>query len=48
MRYADAGDYGRIAKDGRRASEVVKEPNPAPEKNCYKVDTQFVEQSSIQ
>ncbi len=48
MRYADAGDYGRIAKDGRRASEVVKEPNPVPEKNCREVDAQLVEQSSIQ
>ena len=48
MCHADAGDHGRIARDGRRVVEMVQEPNPAAEKNCCEVDIQFVEQSSIQ
>src|SRR5512132_2887985 len=45
---ADARDHRRVAKDGWRAGEVIKEPNSGAEKNCRDVDADFVEEASIQ
>ena len=45
---ADARDHRRVAKDGWRAGEVIKEPNSRAEKNCCDVDADFVEEASIQ
>src|SRR6187200_2838615 len=45
---ADARDHRRIAKDGWRAGEVVEESNSGAKKNRGDVDTDFVEEASIQ
>jgi hypothetical protein len=45
---ADACDYRRVAKDGWRAGEVVKESNSEAKKNRHEVDVDFVEEASIQ
>src|SRR3954463_4642202 len=45
---ADARDHRRVAKDGWRAGEVVKESNSGAKKNRRDVDVDFVEEASIQ
>lgn len=45
---ADAGDHSRVAKDGWRAGQVVKESNSGAKKNRRDVDVNFVEEASIQ
>ena len=45
---ADARDHSRVAKDGWRADEVVKESNSEAKKYRRDVDVDFVEESSIQ
>ena len=45
---ADARDHRRVAKDGWRAGEVVKESNSGAKKNRRDVDVDFVEEPSIQ
>ena len=46
--HADTRDYPRVAKDGRRAGEVVKESNAGAKQNRRDVDMDFVEQAGIQ
>jgi hypothetical protein len=45
---ADARDHRRVAKDGWRAGEVVKESNSGAKKIRRDVDVDFVEEASIQ
>jgi hypothetical protein len=45
---ADARDHRRVAKDGWRAGEVVKESNSRAKENRRDVDVNFVEEASIQ
>ena len=45
---ADARDHRRVAKDGWRAGEVVKESNAGAKQNRCDVDADFVEEASIQ
>ena len=45
---ADARNHGRVAQDGWRAGEVVKESNPAAKKSRRDVDVDFVHEASIQ
>ena len=45
---ADARDHRRVAKNGWRAGEVVKESNSGAKKNRGNVDVDFVEEASIQ
>jgi hypothetical protein len=45
---ADARDHRRVAKDGWRGGEVVKEPNSGAKKDRRDVDADFVEEASIQ
>ena len=46
--HADARDYRRVAEDGWRAGQVVKESNAGAKQNRRDVDADFVEESSIQ
>jgi len=46
--HADARDHRRVAKDGWRVGEVVKESNSGTEKNRRDVDVDFVEEARIQ
>jgi hypothetical protein len=48
VRNADARDHRRVAKDGWRADEVVKESNSGAKKNGRDVDVDFVEEAGIQ
>lgn len=48
VRNADALNHRRIAKDGWRAGEVVKEPDPRAKKNRRDIDADLVEEASIQ
>jgi len=45
---ADARNHPRVAKDGWRAGEVVKESNSGAKKNRRDVDVDFIEEASIQ
>src|SRR4030095_8698646 len=45
---ADTGDHGRVAKDGRRAGEMVKQSNPGAKKYRRDINGEFVEEPSIQ
>ena len=45
---ADARNHRRVAKDGWRAGEVVKESNSGAKKNRRDVYVDFVEEASIQ
>jgi hypothetical protein len=45
---ADTRDDRRVAKDGRRAGEVVEESNSGAKKNRRDVAVDFVEETSIQ
>ena len=45
---ANARDHCRVAKDRWRAGEVFKESNSRTKKNRRDVDTDFVEETSIQ
>src|SRR4051812_39885030 len=45
---ADARDHRRVAKDGWRAGEVVKESSPGAKKDRREVDVDFVQEASIQ
>jgi hypothetical protein len=45
---ADARNHRRVAKDGWRAGEVVKESNSGAKQNRRDVDMDFVEEASIQ
>src|SRR5215210_7599440 len=45
---ADSRDHRRVAKDGWRAGEVVKQSNSGAKKNRRDVDVDFVEEASIQ
>ena len=45
---ADAWNYGRVAKDGWGAGDVVEESNSGAKKNRCNIDADFVEESSIQ
>src|SRR3954468_16403532 len=46
--HADARDHRRVAKDGWRAGEVVKESNSGAKQYRCDVDADFVEEASIQ
>src|SRR4051812_38862322 len=48
MGNADARDHRRVAKDGWRAGEVVKESHSGAKKKRRDVDVDFVEEASIQ
>jgi hypothetical protein len=48
VRHADARDHRRVAKDGWRASQVVKESNAGAKQHRRDVDADFVEEASIQ
>ena len=45
---ADARDHRRVAKDGWRASQVVKESNAGAKQHRRDVDADFVEEASLQ
>ena len=45
---ADARGHRRVAKDGWRAGEVVKQSNAGAKKNRRDVDVDFIEEASIQ
>jgi hypothetical protein len=46
--HADARGHRRVAEDGRRAGEVVKESNPGAEQNRRDINADFVEEAGIQ
>lgn len=45
---ADARNHPRVAEDGRRADEVVEEPNSGAKQNRCDVDVDFVDEAGIQ
>lgn len=45
---ADAWDHPRVAKDGRRADEVVEKPNAGAKKNGRDVNVDFVDEAGVQ
>jgi len=48
VRNPHARCHRRIAKDGWRAGEVIKESNSGAKKNRRDVDVKFVEEAGVQ